>query len=154
MKKFLNFLLIVMSVVSFTSCLKAGLDDFPAYGDANITTVNKVEYRYISSSVSNASGQQVVKYVELSRQASIDAEKGTVTITASKPSNFPSDQLNNLSANKLVVVVGLSTAARLSPIGDAPLLGVPGDWSKPNKYLVTAADGTKKEWTISLTLNK
>lgn len=144
----------MLSVVSFTSCLKAGLDDFPAYTEANITTVNKVEYRYISSSISGASGQPIVKFVELSRQAAIDAKQASINITVTKPSNFPADQQNALSAEKLVVVVGLSTAARLTPIGDAPLMGVPGNWSKPNRYLVTAADGTKKEWTISLTLNK
>ncbi|WP_410520867.1 DUF5018-related domain-containing protein [Bacteroides cellulosilyticus] len=28
-------------------------------------------------------------------------------------------------------------------------MGKPGDWSKPNKYEITAADGSKKVWTIT-----
>ena len=42
----------------------------------------------------------------------------------------------------------LSTAARITPLNGAPKLGNPGDFSaKEFKYQVTAADGTKKEWT-------
>ena len=47
-----------------------------------------------------------------------------------------------------MVAVTISTAAIIKPIGDAPKLGVPGDWTKDNQYEVTAADGTKKTWTI------
>lgn len=52
-------------------------------------------------------------------------------------------------------MASISTAARLTPLDGAPKLGVPGDWSKPNKYLVTAASGAQKEWTIEvIKLNK
>ena len=46
------------------------------------------------------------------------------------------------------VAVTISTAATIKPINGAPKLGVPGDWTKDNQYEVTAADGTKKVWTI------
>ena len=47
-----------------------------------------------------------------------------------------------------MVAVTISTAATIKPINGAPKLGVPGDWTKDNQYEVTAADGTKKVWTI------
>jgi hypothetical protein len=38
------------------------------------------------------------------------------------------------------------------PLNGAPKLGSPGDFSaKEFKYQVTAADGTKREWTIKIT---
>ena len=49
-----------------------------------------------------------------------------------------------------MVAVGLSTAARISPLNGSPTLGVPGDWSKPNTYVVDAANGTRKNWTIEV----
>ena len=49
----------------------------------------------------------------------------------------------------------LSTAAVIAPQDGAPTLGVPGDFSTTRRYLVTAANGTKKDWTIQVTaLNK
>ena len=62
--------------------------------------------------------------------------------------NIPADERPNFTESKAVVAVTISTAATIKPIGDAPKLGVPGDWTKDNQYEVTAADGTKKVWTI------
>ena len=49
----------------------------------------------------------------------------------------------------------LSTAAVIAPQDGAPTLGTPGDFSTTRRYVVTAAYGTKKDWTIQVTaLNK
>jgi len=49
------------------------------------------------------------------------------------------------------VIVNISTAAIVSPIEGAPQFGKPGDWSKPNRYKVKAANGDEQIWTVSLT---
>nr|WP_203966653.1 hypothetical protein [Capnocytophaga stomatis] len=48
-------------------------------------------------------------------------------------------------------VVSISTTTKIYPIGDAPELGVPADWSKPDKYRVEANNGNFAEWTIEVT---
>lgn len=154
MKKYINILIMLFLTVSFSSCLKSNLEDLPEYGDADITTVSRVEYRYTSSDVSAASNQKIEKFVTMKNISSINAATGNVTITVTLPANFPAEQLSDLSASKLAVIVGLSTAARISPVRDAPQLGVTGDWSKASSYIVTAADGTQKNWTITVILNK
>lgn len=151
MKKILYSALIVMFMVSFTSCLKNDLEDLPEYKDANITSVSAMIYRYISDEKSPASDQYIVKEVNLTYDSDIDKDLKTVDITASIPANFPEAEKNNLSKSNVVVIVSLSTAARIQPIDGSPKLGVPGDWSKSNKYKVLAADGTEKIWTITLT---
>ena len=50
----------------------------------------------------------------------------------------------------IVVMVNLSQGAICEPIDGSTALGVPGDWSKPNKYKVTAADGSVKIWTLKI----
>ena len=62
--------------------------------------------------------------------------------------NLPADQVSAFTTSKVVIAVTISTAAVIKPIDGAPTLGVPGDWSKPNKYEVMAANGDKKVWTI------
>ena len=51
----------------------------------------------------------------------------------------------------LAVIVSVSTAARVSPVGDAPRLGTPGNWSSAHKYRIEAANGNSAEWTIEVT---
>lgn len=151
MKKISNILLGLCILLGMTSCLKSGLDDIEEYSGADITAVSRVEYRYISDEISSASQQNIVKNITLEYSGSkIDTEKATVSIPVKAPTNFPITELPNLSTKQLVVVVTLSTAARIEPINGAPSLGKPGDWSHPNEYKVTAANGTSKNWTISI----
>ncbi|MDO5664405.1 MAG: hypothetical protein Q4G63_04000 [Bacteroidia bacterium] len=149
MKKIITDLLVLVTIFSFSSCMNRGLEDLPEFSDALISSVSRVEYRYISDEVSPASGQNIVKFVILNHTATVNKEDATVNITAKVPANFPTKEKSKLSNANISVNLNLSTAARIQPVGNAPVLGIPGDWSKPNKYLVTAADGnTKKEWTI------
>lgn len=144
-----NLLLMVM-MFSFTSCLTGGMDELPEYEDANITSVSAVRYRYISDEQSPAFGQNVVKEVNMTYKSDIDMMAASVKISVTTPANFPESELANLSKSNLLVAVGLSTAARISPTNGSATLGIPGDWSKPNTYTVTAANGTKKDWTIEV----
>lgn len=150
MKKILYKLFLLFVVLSFSSCLDSNLDELPVYEEADITSVSAVQYRYLSDKKSPASGEFIVEEVNLQYTGDIDADHGTVKIEVEKPSTFPAAQVNNLSKSNLVVVVTLSTAARLTPAEGSPILGVPADWSKAHKYIVTSASGKKKEWTIEV----
>lgn len=150
MKKITYSIFLLFIAFSLTSCLKSGMEDLPEYSEAEITSVSTVRYRYISEEIAPSSGQKLVKEVDLTYTSSISSENATVKLTVTAPSNFPAAELPKLSKANLVIAVGLSTAARLTPIGSAPRLGVPGDFSKKNEYLVTAADGTTKTWSIEI----
>lgn len=151
MKRIIYSLLLTVMMISFSSCLTSGLDELPVYEDADITSVSAVTYRYISDEKSPASGQNIVKNVNITYTSDIDPEAAMVKIAVTTPANFPEGELTNLSKkSNIVVVVSLSTAARITPLDGAPALGTPADWSKPYKYVVTAADGKQKEWTIRL----
>lgn len=159
MIKYIYFLLSVI-IISTTSCLKKGLDDLPEFEENSITGINRVEYRFISDEISNASGQNIVKFVQLPIKGtpSINETNKTISFEVNVPvanTTFTTAERDKVSLENLVVIVNLSTASRIFPIGNAPKLGVPGNWSKPNKYLVEAANGSQAEWTIEITaLNK
>lgn len=144
------YLFIIMSSMILTSCLKSGLEDLPIYDEADITSVVAVKYRYISDEKSPASGEFLVKEVDLNFNPQIETEDGFVKINVSVPDNFPESEKEKVSKSNLVVIVNLSTAARIFPIGDSPALGKPGNWNEPNKYRVQSASGTDKQWTIEI----
>lgn len=129
-------------------------EDMPAYGDADITGV-QFRYRWYDNDDKDAiTGEAKVKEYQLQTQASIDAQAGTVTCVVTVPAanaNFPEAVRNAVTTNPLWGQVSLSTAARCTPTGDTKALGTPGDWSKPNTFVVKAADGTTKNWTITIT---
>lgn len=145
---------LVLFLMSMTSCLTAGLDDLPEFEGADITGVQKVEYRFVSDQISASDNKPIVKFVDFPRTTSIDTENRIVsidvTVPAANPSSFPEVERQKCSTSELAVMVSISTAARIFPVGDAPVFGKPGNWSKPNKYMVHAADGTKKEWTVQI----
>lgn len=153
MKKY-SYLLCLSLLFALTSCLNSNLDDLPEFEVNEITGVQRVEYRYISDEISAASGQQVVKYVTLTNKATVDKDARHVGIEVTVPkvsASFPDAEHTKCSANEIAVMVSLSTAARITPVDDAPKFGVPGDWSKPNKYVITAANGDTAEWTVEIT---
>ncbi len=150
MKKILYSLILLFTTFSFTSCLDSNLDDLPEYGDADITSVSAVNYRYFSDEKSPVSGEPIVEEVNLEYTADIDAKKGEIKIKVTKPKDFPENQEDKLSKSNLVVIVSLSTAARLQPLEGSSKLGVPSDWNKVNSYVVTSASGQQKNWSIEV----
>ena len=147
MRRYINLLFAtVLSMICLTGCLTSGIDEVEEEFDgADITGLQGVYYRYIDSSGN-------VQQVRLAIGSDINKEENTMEIVYLVPSNFPQDQVDKVTTKNLVVVLNISTAAIIKPLEGAPTLGVPGDWSKPNKYEVTAANGTKKIWTVTLEL--
>ena len=146
MKKFFNIIAALLLAVVSTSCLDSGLEELDTYKDCDITS-GEIYWRYYSTDVIPGSGEQQVKQVRLARAVEQNLDTNTFYIRY-VTGNIPEAERANFTESKAVVAVTISTAAIIKPIGDAPKLGVPGDWTKDNQYEVTAADGTKKTWTI------
>lgn len=146
MKKYFYLMAALFVAVLSTSCLESGLEELDEYSGCDITNGN-VYWRYYGDGKIPASGEQQVKQVYLAAARTQDTENCVYTIRYTT-SNIPESERPNFTESKAVVAVTISTAATIKPIGDAPKLGAPGDWTKDNQYEVTAADGTKKTWTI------
>ena len=143
MKKLINTVLLLFLIGTVSSCLKSGLDDLEAYNEAEITNLN-FEYRWWDE----AKDQMAVKTLNIEKQISKDDNLITCKLTVPTASGSFTDAVRqNVSLSNLIAYIDLSTA-----LNGAPKLGSPGDFSaKEFKYQVTAADGTKKEWTIKIT---
>lgn len=144
MKKYLSiFGIMLMTLFSMTSCLEHGLEDLDAFEECRITAWPAVYYRYYTGDQMAVNGQQQVKQIQLTRKAgSNDYDEGDTFFELTvAPDNVPADEKPNVKLDNLVVTISVSTGATVEPIEGAPRLGVPGDWSKPNKYKITAADG-------------
>ena len=146
MKKYLYLIAAMFVAVLSTSCLESGLEDLDEYSGCDITNGN-VLWRWYAGGNIPASGEQQVKQVQLAAARTQDAENCVYTIKY-VTGNIPEAERPNFTEANAVVEVTISTAAIIKPINGAPKLGVPGDWTKDNQYEVTAADGTKKTWTI------
>ena len=154
MKSFKSIIIAILSSLTCTSCLEYNLKTLDVFTGADIDSAY-VYYRYVDNSVTSPlSGANSVKQSTLTVKNNIDPSAGTCDIKASLPSNFPSSEIGNISTGQLVVAVQISTAAIISPTGNSPALGTPADWTSPHKYIVEAANGSKKEWTITVTLDK
>lgn len=148
MKKLINTVLLIFLICTLSSCLKSGLDDLPTYGDADITNVD-FEYRWWDE----ANNQMAVKTLTMEKEISTDNSLITCKLSVPAASgNFTEAIRQNVSLSKLIAYMDISTAAKIKPLNGAPGLGNPGDFSaKEFSYLVTAANGTQKEWTIKIT---
>lgn len=146
MKKLLNIMAALLLAVISTSCLNHGLEELDTYDECDITN-GEIYWRYYGTDIIPGSGELQVKQVRLARAITIDDETNTIYIRY-VIDNIPEAERDNFTQEKAVVAVSISTAAIIAPIGDAPKLGVPGDWSKANQYEVTAANGDNKVWTI------
>lgn len=151
MKKYLFILLAFLGCMTMTSCLESGWEELDTYDGTEITGLVGTYFRYIDPSASiPASGQNKVLQVQLNTEnTQRDTEAGTLTFDVTVPASYTGP---DVKASELVVIVNLSTAAVVKPVEGAPKFGVPGDWSKPNKYKVTAANGDTQIWTVTATL--
>lgn len=147
MKKFLNILAAMLLAVVATSCLEHDLEELDLHSGCDVTNGN-VYYRYISDEVHPGTGEYKVKQVYLAAARTQDLDNNIYTIRY-VTDNIPAEKRAEFEKSA-VVVLTVSTAAIVKPVGDAPTLGVPGDWTKDNQYEVIAADGTTKVWTIHI----
>lgn len=153
MKKILNILMLLFAAVAMTSCLEHNLEELDTYEGHAVTGVAGVYYRYYGTETIPGSGEVKVQQVTLAYgNFKADEEAGTCEFACKLPSNFPASEVDKFSMSNVVVALNISTAAVIKPIEGAPELGKPGDWTKPNKYEITAANGTKQVWTCTLTL--
>lgn len=146
---------IVLMVAALSSCLTSNTESIEAYTHNHISDVTGVWYRYITVE-NESSDREVMRKVELDGiERVIDEEARLVTIKVNpsqgRLNSIPEAARAELSVSNIGVVVALPTAARLFPVGNSPKLGINGDWSKPNKYIVRAANGDEAEWTIKIT---
>lgn len=83
----------------------------------------------------------------------INVENTTVTCNITVPAvngTFTQEIRNQVTLSNLNAYCTISTAATIIPIGDTPMLGKIGDFSKSDmQYEVIAADGnTTKTWKL------
>ncbi|MDR1455292.1 MAG: hypothetical protein LBJ01_06550 [Tannerella sp.] len=154
MKRIAGLLPLWILACMMTSCLTAGLDDLPAFEEAEITDV-RFEFRYKDPASLGIDGEPIDRWVNLTvSDRVISAEAATVACTLQVPAAdgpFTEALRGQVSLSGLVGKFYLSTAAKIEPVEGAPVLGIPGDFSAPRKYKVTAADGkTSKIWTVTV----
>jgi hypothetical protein len=153
MKNKINLILtlgLLIITTLFSSCLKEGLPKYPLFGDNKITNVY-VEYRYNSSQ--QYGGQPVVAYQKLIVSQVIDSASSTIKVTLAVPAangTFTSVERAKISLNNLVMYFDISTAATITAAGGTSKPGDVGDFSKPLSYVVTAANGQKRTWTVNV----
>jgi len=157
MNKIYKILIFNFLIFGLVSCLKSGLDELPAFEDAEITNVF-IEHRYEDPNDTWIDGSNKVKIQELDlTRTFVKAEDSgsqldSIVIVPSIPApsgSFTAAERRNVTLQNIVVYVDLSTAAKIEPLEGAPVLGRPGDFSQPRKYKVTAADGkTSRTWVI------
>ncbi|RNC63353.1 hypothetical protein D7D25_16960 [Proteiniphilum sp. X52] len=157
--KMKNKIFLILSSMALSlflsSCLTSNTEVIEEYADNSINDVAGVWYRYITTEGGTSTREVLVK-VELDGiTKTIDKEARKVMIrvapSESRLNSIPDPARSKMGIDNVAVVVVLPTAARIFPIGDAPKLGTNGDWSKPNKYMVQAANGDQAEWTIHIT---
>lgn len=157
MKKLFNILAAMLLAVVSTSCLEHDLEELELHTGCDITRVD-CAYRWVTDEIHPGTGAEKVKHVYVSAYSrtyetdEADPTRGVCKISYSKtniPEEFRAD-CEKLYPNErgMAVYVTISTAATIKPIGNAPALGVPADWTADYEYEVTAADGTKKIWKI------
>ena len=149
MKKTINSFLALISIFIFSSCMNQGLDDLPTYSEAEISNI-KFEYRWWDEA------NKKMRVQELTTNRSIDKDNAQIDCELIVPpvnNTFKAEIREKVTLGNLAASVDISTAARLQPVDDSPMLGVPADFSKKKmSYKVTAADGkTVKVWEITIT---
>jgi hypothetical protein len=151
-KKAIFFTLIIAPFV-FASCLKHNLPPYPTASQAYITQVY-FQYRWADSN-KVANGEPVVAVQNLKVVQQIDTAKGTIDCQITVPAasgDFNAYQRGLVSLDSLWAYIDISTGARVTPLGDAPLFASQGSFSSARQYQVTAADpAITRVWTITVT---
>ena len=132
----------VVACLLFSSCK----EDLPAYGEAEITKVG-FYHKYYGPDKDGLTGENISVNKELQCRYTINNDAATVDCIVTVPAadnKYTESIRAEVSQSKLAGYMKVSTAAHVIPIEDAPTLGVPGDWTHTNKYVVKAADGNRK----------
>lgn len=146
--KYLKYILLLLTCMSFSSCLESGLDDLPAYDEADIKAFT-FEYRWMIKEGTS----EKLRVQKMSTDVNIDVDNTTVTCNITVPTvngAFTQEVRDKVTLSNLNAYCTISTAATITPVGDTPVLGKIGDFSKSNmQYEVVAADGkNRKTWKL------
>ena len=153
--KFIGFLILCVLLQILSGCLEANLPDMEESAENTMTAFN-FEYRWTSYTlIYDKTTNIVVDSIEYVNVKTINTLNEfvlnsdgsyTVNCTLSLPSGIPAAE--TVSLTKLWGYASVPDAATVTPIGNAPELGTPGDYSSTVSYLVTAANGNTKEFII------
>lgn len=148
MKKII-WLLVVGCVTLLTSCLKSGLDDIENSDLCELSSIT-MEYRWLTK---NANGYDQLARQQLTLSRNTPDENNEIHLSITVPpmsSSFPSDVRKDVQLDGLYLTAVISSAAKITPLGDAPTMGKRGSFElgKEYKYLVTAANGNSTVYTI------
>ncbi|TWJ17916.1 hypothetical protein JN06_00491 [Bacteroides zoogleoformans] len=145
-----KWIMILMCIPFMTAC---DWETLPTYGEAEISAV-QFYFRWASEQKDPVTGEPVVKEQRLNTTNNVASESGVIEAVVTVPAatgDFTENIRKQVSVSKLWGQVSVSTAARITPIEGSAILGTPDDWSKERKFEVTAANGSKKIWTIRVT---
>lgn len=146
--KSLKYILIVAIALLSSSCLKLGLDELPAFEDADISAF-KFEYRWMSMNADN----ERLTVIQLPTTCSVDSASSTITCAIEVPAasaDFPQEEYDKVTLSNIVGYAEISLASTMKPLGEAPDLGIVQDFSTSDlQYQVTAAnEESSKIWTL------
>ena len=134
MKTLYRYLALALLIVLNTSCLKSGLDELETYDQNDITNI-RFEYRWWDEAA------QRLRVIEMGVTKTIDTKAKKIECSIKVPevtSAFTAGVRNQVSLSTLSINVDVSTAARISPVGDAPAMGTfPADFSSYFKLIVS-----------------
>ncbi len=90
----------------------------------------------------------IIRTIQLDKTKTISND--TVYVTPTFPSGFPRKEKINVTLNHIWGYANIPEASVIAPVNGATELGKPGNFSSPVTYEVTAANGSKKRWVISV----
>lgn len=153
MKK-VSQLFILACVTMFSSCLKHDLPKPVETNQNNITDFVYL-YKYVDTTVVNAGTPNEQTNISVRTLALNNVSKtisnDTIYIKPTFPSGLALKQKLKINLSNIWASATIPNAARIAPVGTAPVLGTQGNYSAPVSYMVTAADGSVKKWTIVTT---
>lgn len=140
---------IIFMITLLSSCLKKNLPNYPLW-DGNYITNVYVEYRW-PDSANLYDGKPVVAYQRLNVSMQIDSVNNVINLSLVIPAasgSFTNVQRSNINQNHLWISFDVSNSATIVPVGATPNPGFATDLTQPQSYVVTAANGQKRTWTI------
>lgn len=148
---YILFTFLAVIGLSISSCLKKDLEDFPTW-EKNLIDNVYVEVRFNTSQTYN--GQPVVGYQRLDViKTTKDTIANTIALELGIPAaagEFKSLIRQQVSLSNVFLYFDVSTAASMQGIDGTPNPGYRTDASKPLTYEVTAGNGSKRKWTITI----
>jgi hypothetical protein len=143
------FILLFFISAAFTACEKSAVQEAPAT-DNSISDFNFL-YNYPDTSWAyKGTPNQImsIKTNALILDHSMNISNDTVYVYPEVPNGVPKGQLSNIKLTQIWGTATIPGTASIGPVNGAPVLGTRGDYSKPVTYVVTAADGSTKQWVI------